>query len=85
MAFDHHYYQGAAEAHKFEVDALHKAATCVGRTEQWFAAVDYMKILEKRIGDLELSLSFIIEKAERNPSASDVLAIARAAKRTLDP
>jgi hypothetical protein len=35
---------------------------------------------EERVRDLELALSMIIEKAERNPSASDVLAIARAAR-----
>ena len=36
---------------------------------------------EERVRDLELALSMIIEKAERNPSANDVLAIARAARR----
>jgi hypothetical protein len=45
--FDHHYYAGAAEAHKKEVRALHEAAMRVGRCEQWLAAVDYMKRLEE--------------------------------------
>jgi hypothetical protein len=35
---------------------------------------------EDRIRDLECAISMIIEKAERNPSASDVLAIARTAR-----
>jgi hypothetical protein len=36
---------------------------------------------EDRIRDLECAISMIIEKAERNPSANDVLAIARTAMR----
>jgi hypothetical protein len=38
------------------------------------------EVVEERVRDLELALSMIIEKAERNPSASDVLSIARAAR-----
>jgi len=45
--FDHNYYAGAAAEHAREVRALNEAAMRVGRCEQWFAAVDYMKRLEE--------------------------------------
>lgn len=53
MSFTHHFYAGAAEEHRKEVEALQKAAASVGRCGQWDMAVNYMRELEEQVAKLK--------------------------------
>lgn len=53
MRVTHHFYAGAAEEHRREVEALQKSAASVGRCGQWDMAVNYMRELEGQVAKLK--------------------------------